>query len=162
MSFAKDCFVHFYGYQNLSEEEKKLKLKNYKGFVLATEIERFTSFFQTDVNVFTFHDKENCYSKQHSYICSSPTKALYTLNVGLLDFPTYQHAIWFENIEKACNCFACHKCQMRVFHSYTAYTAHERHCTGIAKSKQLIASCKDDNIDPYFKRKVLNLYRSNG
>jgi hypothetical protein len=34
------CFFNFYGYQNLSEEEKELKLKKYKGFVLATEIEK--------------------------------------------------------------------------------------------------------------------------
>jgi hypothetical protein len=39
---------------------------------------------------------------------------------------------------------------MRVFHNYNAYNSHEKHCTGMAKSKQLIASCKDDNIDPYF------------
>jgi hypothetical protein len=34
---AKQCFYHFYSYQNLSEEKKELKLKHYKGFVLATE-----------------------------------------------------------------------------------------------------------------------------
>jgi hypothetical protein len=38
LHLAKDCFFHFYGYQNLPEEEKDLKLKHYKGFVLATEI----------------------------------------------------------------------------------------------------------------------------
>jgi hypothetical protein len=121
MHFTRECFFHFYGYQNLSEEDKKLKLKNYKGFILATEIEKFMSFFQTDVNVFTFHDIENCYYKQHSYICSSPNKALYTLNIGLLDFPKYKHSIWLENVDKACNCFACHKCQMRVFHNFHSY-----------------------------------------
>jgi hypothetical protein len=114
------------------------------------EIEKFMWFFQTDVNVFTFHDKDNCYFKQHSYICSSPTKALYTLNVGLLDFPICKHAIWFENLDKTCNCFACHKCQMRVFHNYNAYTSHEKHCTAMTKDKQLVVSHKDDVIDPYF------------
>jgi hypothetical protein len=39
---------------------------------------------------------------------------------------------------------------MRVFHNYHAYNTHEKHCSGIGKSKQLIASHKDDNIDPYF------------
>jgi hypothetical protein len=124
MHFTRECFFHFYGYQNLSEEAKELKLKLYKGFVLATEIERFISFFQTDVNVFKFNDKQKCYSKQHSYIYSSPTKALYTLNVGLVDFPQYQHAIWLENVDEACNCFACCKCQMRVFHNYNAHNVH--------------------------------------
>jgi hypothetical protein len=105
------------------------------------------SFFQTDVNVFTFHDKKNSCSYKHICICSF-TKALYTLNICLVDFAMYKHAIWLENIEKAYNCFPCHKCQMRVFHNYNAYTAHERHCTGMAKSKQLIVSPKEDNIDP--------------
>jgi hypothetical protein len=114
MDFTRECFFHFYGYQNLSEEEKDLKLKHYDGFVLATEIENFIVFFQTDVNFFKFHVKESCYSKQHSYICSS-TKALYALNVGLLDFPTYKHAIWLENVDRACYYIACHKCQMRHF-----------------------------------------------
>jgi hypothetical protein len=41
IAFAKDCFFHFYGYQNLPEEEKELKLKHYKGFILAMEIEKF-------------------------------------------------------------------------------------------------------------------------
>jgi hypothetical protein len=30
MRFTRECFFHFYGYQNLSEEEKELKLKSYK------------------------------------------------------------------------------------------------------------------------------------
>jgi hypothetical protein len=86
MYLAKQCFFHFYDYQNLSEENKKLKLKDYNGFDLAKEIERFMSFFQTNVNIFKSNDKQNFYSKQHSYICSSPTETLYTLNVGLIDF----------------------------------------------------------------------------
>jgi hypothetical protein len=102
MKCAKECFFHFYDYQNLTEEEKELKLKHYNGFVLATEIENFTSFSQIDVNIFKSNDKRNCYSKQHSYICSSPTKALYTLNVGLVDFPQCKHAVWLNNVEKAC------------------------------------------------------------
>jgi hypothetical protein len=39
MYLAKKCFFHFYGYQNLSEVENNLKLKQYKGFFLTTEIE---------------------------------------------------------------------------------------------------------------------------
>jgi hypothetical protein len=39
---------------------------------------------------------------------------------------------------------------MRVFHNYNAYNTHENHCTGKIKNKQLVASRKDDNIDPYF------------
>jgi hypothetical protein len=42
----------------LSEEEKEIKLNEYKGFVHATEIEDFMKSFQTDVNVFTYHDKQ--------------------------------------------------------------------------------------------------------
>jgi hypothetical protein len=36
----------------LSEEEKEIKFSEYKGFVLAAEIEDFMKFSQTDVNVF--------------------------------------------------------------------------------------------------------------
>jgi hypothetical protein len=57
IAFAKDCFFHFYDYQNLSEEGKDLKLKHYKAFVLTTEIEWFMSFFKTEVNIFKFSDK---------------------------------------------------------------------------------------------------------
>jgi hypothetical protein len=92
----------------LSEEEKEIKLSEYKGFVLATEIEDFMKFFQTDVNVFTYYDKENCYSKRHSYVCSN--KAIFSLNVGLLDLPKYQHDVWLENVDSTCNCFTCSEC----------------------------------------------------
>jgi hypothetical protein len=40
MHFARKCFFNFYGYEDLSEEVKDLELKKYKGFVLATEIDR--------------------------------------------------------------------------------------------------------------------------
>jgi hypothetical protein len=81
MHFTRECFYHFYSYQDLFEEEKELKLKCYKRFVLATEIDRFMSFFQTDINIFKFNDKQNCSSKQHSYIYSSPPELFtcYTL-----------------------------------------------------------------------------------
>jgi hypothetical protein len=47
----------------MSEEEKDIKLSEYKGFVLVAEIEDFMKFFQTDINDFTYHDNENYYSK---------------------------------------------------------------------------------------------------
>jgi hypothetical protein len=33
MHFTRECFLNFYCYQNLSEEDKEQKLKKYKGFV---------------------------------------------------------------------------------------------------------------------------------
>jgi hypothetical protein len=69
----------------LPEEEKEIILSEYKGFVLPAEIEEFMKFFQTDVNVFTFHNNEISYSKRYSYVCS--TKSIFSLNVGLLDLP---------------------------------------------------------------------------
>jgi hypothetical protein len=106
-------------YQNLSEEEKEINLSEYKGFFLAGEIEDFIKFFQTDVNVFTFHNNENCYSKRDSYVCSN--KAIFSLNAGLVGLPKYHHDVWLENVDNACNCFACSKCQMRVFHNPNAF-----------------------------------------
>jgi hypothetical protein len=46
LSFAKECFFKFYGYQNLSEEEKEIKLNEHKGFDLAAEIKDVTSSFK--------------------------------------------------------------------------------------------------------------------
>jgi hypothetical protein len=132
----------------LSEEEKEMKLSEYKGFAFATEIENFMKFFQTDVNVFTYHDKQNCYSKQHSYVCSN--KAIFSLKVGLLYLPKYQHAVWLENVDSVCNCFACLKCQMRVFHNPNAFQCHTRSCGRKIKDKQLTLSRTEDVIDPYF------------
>jgi hypothetical protein len=103
----------------LSEEEKEIKLSECKGFVLVIEIEDFMKFFQTDVNVFRFHNNKKCYSKRHSYVCSN--KAIFPLNVGLLDLPKYQHAVWLENVDSACNCFICSKYQMRVFYNLNAF-----------------------------------------
>jgi hypothetical protein len=105
-------------------------------------------FFQINVNVFTYHDKENCYSKQHSYVCS--TKAIFSLNVGLLDLTKYQHAFWLENVDSACNCFACSKCQMSVFHNPNEFKRHTRSCGGKIKDKELTVSRTEDIIDPYF------------
>jgi hypothetical protein len=116
-----------------------------KGFVLATEIEKFMKFFQTDVNVFTYHDKENCYSKRHSYMCSS--KAIFSLNVGLLDLPRYQHADRLENVESTCNCFAYSKCQMRFFHNPNTFQRHTRSCEGKVKDKHLTTSRTENIID---------------
>jgi hypothetical protein len=39
---------------------------------------------------------------------------------------------------------------MRVFHNYNVYNGHEKHCVGMTKDNQLIASRKDYNIDRYF------------
>jgi hypothetical protein len=39
---------------------------------------------------------------------------------------------------------------MRVFHNYNANTLHEKHCNGKIRNKELVASRKDDNINPYF------------
>jgi hypothetical protein len=105
-------------------------------------------FFQTDVNVFTYHEKQNCHSKQHSYVCSN--KAIFSLKVGLLDLTKYQHAVWLENVDSACNCFACSKCQMRVFHNPNAFQRHIRSCGGKVRDKQLTVSRTEDIIDPYF------------
>jgi menaquinone-dependent protoporphyrinogen IX oxidase len=76
----------------LAEKEKEIKLSEYKEFVLAAEIEDFMKLFQTDVNVFIFHNNENCYSKQHSYIYLN--KAIFSLNISLLNLPKYQHTVW--------------------------------------------------------------------
>jgi hypothetical protein len=62
------------------------------GFMQVEEIDRFMSFFETDVNVFRFVEKDSFYKKQYSYVCT-PQKAMFVLNVGITTFPRYQHAV---------------------------------------------------------------------
>jgi hypothetical protein len=58
----------------------------------------------------------------------------------------------WENIDKACNSFACHKNQMRVF-TITMHTIILKNIVLVwQKNKQLVVSRKDDNIDPYSTR----------
>jgi hypothetical protein len=72
------------------------------------------------------------------------------LKCWLLDLPRYQHAVWLENVDSECNCFACSKCQMRVFNNPNAFQRHIRSCGGKIKDKQLTVSRTEDIIDPYF------------
>jgi hypothetical protein len=87
------------GIRTCLKKKKRIKLSKYKGFVFSVEVKDFMKFFQTDVNVYAFHEKENSYSKQHSYVCS--TEAVFSLNVGLLDLPKYHHTHWLENVDSA-------------------------------------------------------------
>jgi hypothetical protein len=91
---------------------KKKKVDEYAGFMLVEEIDRFMSFFETDVNVFRFVEKDTCYKKQYSYVCKLH-KAMFVLNVGIINFPNYQHAVWLKDSEKASECFVCNKCQVQ-------------------------------------------------
>jgi hypothetical protein len=57
-------FYDFYGNSHLDEIDKKKKVDEYVGFMLIEEIDRFMSFFETDVKVFRYVEKETCYLKQ--------------------------------------------------------------------------------------------------
>jgi hypothetical protein len=133
---ARQCFYDFNGYSKLDEIDKKKKVEEYTGFMLVEEIDRFMSYFETDVNVFQFVEKDTCYKKQHSYICK-PHKAMFVFNVGIINFPKYQHTVWLKDSEKASECFVRNKCQYRVFHLKHAYSKHYRECDGKVKDKQL-------------------------
>jgi hypothetical protein len=47
-------------------------------FMLVEEINRLMNFFETDVNVFRYVEKERCYKKQYSYVCLE--KEIFVLN----------------------------------------------------------------------------------
>jgi hypothetical protein len=111
------CFYDFCGYSYLDEIDKKKK---------ADENAVFINFFETDVNVFGYVEKQTCNKKQHSYMCSQ--KAMFVLKLGIIDFPKYQHAVWLKDLEKASECFVCNKCHYRVFHLNQAYNKHYRGC----------------------------------
>jgi hypothetical protein len=61
---ARQYFYDFYGYSHLDEIGKKKKVDDYEGFMLVEEIDRFMSFFERDVNVFWFVEKDTFYKKQ--------------------------------------------------------------------------------------------------
>jgi hypothetical protein len=60
---AIQCFYDFYGYSHLDEINKKKKMVKYAGFMLVEEIDRFMSFFETDIDVFRNFEKEMCNKK---------------------------------------------------------------------------------------------------
>jgi hypothetical protein len=55
---AKKCFYDFYGYLHFDEIYKKKKVDEYAGFILAEEIDRFMKFFEIDINLFRYVEKE--------------------------------------------------------------------------------------------------------
>jgi hypothetical protein len=67
---ARQCFYDFYGYSQLDEISKKKKVDEYAGFMLVEEIERFMNFFETDVNVFRFLEKDTCFKTMSVFECS--------------------------------------------------------------------------------------------
>jgi hypothetical protein len=68
MTKARECFYDFYDYSHLDEIEKKKKVEEYTRFMMVEEIDKFMSFFETDVNVFRYVEKDVSYEKQYSYI----------------------------------------------------------------------------------------------
>jgi hypothetical protein len=154
---ARQCFYDFYGYSQLDEISKKKKVDEYAGFMLVEEIDRFMSFFETGVNVFQFVEKYTCYKKQYSYVCK-PQKAMFILNISIINFPKYQHAVWLKDSEKASECFVHNKCQYRVFHLKHAYSKHYRECDGKVKDKQLKVLTDDKIINPYFTQNPVVKY----
>jgi hypothetical protein len=66
---------------------RRKRRKEYMRFILVEEIDRFISLFEIDVNVFKNVEKEKCYKKQYSNVCSE--KVIFVLNVGIVDFPKY-------------------------------------------------------------------------
>jgi hypothetical protein len=146
---AKQCFYEIYGYSHLDEIEKKKKVDEYGGFVMVEEIDRFMSFFETNVNVFRYVEKDESYEKQYSYICAQ-RKAMFVLNVGIINFPKYQHAVWLKDSEKASECFVCSKCQYHVYRLKHVYNKHYKGCDGKVKDKQLQVLQNDKIINPYF------------
>jgi hypothetical protein len=86
MTKGKECFYNFYGYSHLDEIDKK-KVDEFAGFM---------TFFDVGVNMYRYVEKESCYKKQYLYVCT-PQKIMFVLNVGIIDFPKYQHDMWLKN-----------------------------------------------------------------
>jgi hypothetical protein len=126
---------------------------------MVEEIDRFMSFFETDVNVFRYVDKDMSYKRQYSFV-SSPQKAMFVLNVGIINFPMYQHSVWLKDLENVSESFVCNKCQSRMFHLKHAYTKHYLECGGKVKDKQLQELHDDRIINLYFIQNLVvkNLY----
>jgi hypothetical protein len=80
------------------------------------------------------------------------------LNVGIINFPKYQHAVWLKDSEKASECFVCSKCQYHVYHLKHAYNKHYKECDGKVKDKQLQVLHDDKIINPYFMQNPVVKY----
>jgi hypothetical protein len=94
-------------------------------------------------------DKETCYEKEYSYICIQ-RKAMFVLNVGIINFPKYQHTVWLKDSEKASECFLCNKLQYRLFHLKHVYNKYYLECDSKVKDKQLQVLRDNKIINPYF------------
>jgi hypothetical protein len=125
--YAKQFFFDYYGLENGSEEEQKKAIEYYEGFNILSEIYHFVEFFEVTLNIFIYSKKNNYYEKFCTYFHDKPK---FYLNVGLLNFPTYQHAVWLKNVEKAVDCYTCPKCQVSIFYNYGGYNAHIQDCNG--------------------------------
>jgi hypothetical protein len=140
----------------LDEIEKKKKVDEYAVHAGRGD-NKFMTFFETDVNVFWYVDKDICYEKQYSHICI-PRKAIFVLNVGIINFPKYQHVVWLKDSEKASECFVCNKCQYREIDLKHVYSKHYLECDGKDKDKQLKVLTDDKIINPYFTQNPVVKY----
>jgi hypothetical protein len=121
--------------------------------MLEEEINVFMSFFEADVVVFRFVEKDTCYKKQYSYVYT-PQKTMFIFNVGIINFPKYQHAVWLKDSEKMTG----NKCHYQVFHLKHEYYKHYRDCESNIKDKQLKALTDDKIINPYFIQNLVVKY----
>jgi hypothetical protein len=145
--YTRGLFFQFYDMLNKTKAEKDEFEKNYPGFSIADEIERFKEVFNVSINLYKYSPDEKKYSKLHYY---EKQDSQYLLNIDLVPVENGEHAIWLKKVDNALQCYVCSKCNLRLFHNYTSYKRHETCCDGSKLIKKLIASPLERPNDPNY------------
>jgi hypothetical protein len=113
--------------QNRSKLEKEEFEKNYPGFSITDEIERFKEVFNVSINLYKYSPDEKRNFKLHYY---EKLDSQYLLNITLVPVENGEHVIWLKEVDNALQSYVCSKCNLRVFHNYSSYNRHETSCDG--------------------------------
>jgi hypothetical protein len=98
--YTRELFFQFYDMEmeNKNKGEKEEFEKNYPGFSIADEIERFKEFFNVSINLYKYSPDEKKYCKLHYY---EKQDSQYLLNIALVPVGNGEHAIWLKEFDNA-------------------------------------------------------------
>jgi hypothetical protein len=132
--YTRELFFQFYDMLNKTKVEKDEFEKNYPGFSITDEIERFKEVFNVSINLYKYSPDEKKYSKLHYY---EKQDSQYLLNIALDPVENCEHGIWLKEVDNTLQYYVCSKCNLKVFYNYISYKRHESYCDGSKLTKKL-------------------------
>jgi hypothetical protein len=120
--------------ENRSKAEKDEFEKNYPGFSITDEIERFKEVFNVSINLYKYSPDEKKYPKLHYY---EKQDSQYPLNISLVPVENGEHAIWLKEFDNALQCYVCSKYNLRTFNNFTSHKGYESYSDGSKLTKNL-------------------------